>query len=78
MNAEMTLSDAMCRIHQAQAILSMWLETMTTSDDSAPDMVGGLLTILDGVANAMSIADEELGKVALERHNSRNGAGKAK
>lgn len=78
MRAEMTLSDAMCRVHQAQAILSMWLETMTTSDGGAPDMVGGLLTILDGVADAMSVADEELGKVALECHRNRSSVGKAK
>ncbi|MCX7132715.1 hypothetical protein [Aeromonas sp.] len=78
MRNEITLSDAMCRVHQAQAILSMWLETMTTSDDNAPDMVGGLLTILDGVADAMSIADEELGKVALERHRNRSSVGRAK
>ncbi|OCA60744.1 hypothetical protein A9R10_13100 [Aeromonas piscicola] len=77
MRAEMTLSDAMCRVHQAQAILSMWLETMTSSDGNTPDMVGGLLTILDGVADAMSIADEELGRVALECHRSQSEAGKA-
>ncbi|KAE9627739.1 hypothetical protein [Aeromonas veronii] len=74
MRAEMTLSDAMCRVHQAQAILSVWLETMTTSDDHAPNMVGSLLTILDGVADAMSTADEELGKVAIELHRSQSEA----
>ncbi|EKN6282918.1 hypothetical protein AB8964_04170 [Yersinia enterocolitica] len=52
---QITLDDVMCRIQQAQTILSFWRETMTTDDGSYPDIVGAALTILDGLPDAVAI-----------------------
>lgn len=45
----------MCRIQQAQTILYFWRETMTTDDGSYPDIVDAVLTILDGLPDAVAI-----------------------
>lgn len=45
----------MCRIQQAQTVLSFWRETMTTDDGSYPDIVDAVLTILDGLSDAVAI-----------------------
>lgn len=52
---QITLDDVMCRIQQAQTILSFWRETMTTDDGNYPDMVDAVLTILDGLSDAVAI-----------------------
>ncbi|HDM8409509.1 TPA: hypothetical protein ACSAFW_004351 [Yersinia enterocolitica] len=52
---QITLDDVMCRIQQAQTILSFWRETMTTDDGNYPDMVGAVLTILDGLSDTVAI-----------------------
>ncbi|EKN3637837.1 hypothetical protein ACS78O_14640 [Yersinia enterocolitica] len=52
---QITLDDVMCRILQAQTILSFWRETMTTDDGSYPNIVDAVLTILDGLPDAVAI-----------------------
>ncbi|HHH0343969.1 TPA: hypothetical protein ACPZNB_002992 [Yersinia enterocolitica] len=52
---QITLDDVMCRIQQAQTILSFWHETMTTDDGSYPDIIDAVLTILDGLPDAVAI-----------------------
>ncbi|HDL6629374.1 hypothetical protein [Yersinia enterocolitica] len=52
---QITLDDVMCRIQQAQTVLSFWRETMTTDDGSYPDIVDAVLTILDGLSDAVAI-----------------------
>jgi len=47
MKQELSVGEVMCRIQQAQTVLTVWLHTMTTSDGKAPDMVDAVLTILD-------------------------------
>ncbi|WP_407212057.1 hypothetical protein [Enterobacter hormaechei] len=49
----------MCRIQQAQTVLAMWLHTMTTDDGKAPDMVDAVLTILDGLADALAVESDK-------------------
>lgn len=52
---QITMDDVMCRIQQAQTILSFGCESMTTDDGNYPDMVGAVLTILDGLSDAVAI-----------------------
>ncbi|EPZ8124480.1 hypothetical protein ACXV6R_002323 [Yersinia enterocolitica] len=52
---QITMDDVMCRIQQAQTILSFWCESMTTDDGNYPDMVDAALTILDGLSDAVAI-----------------------
>lgn len=54
MSREMTLTDVMCRIQQAQTVLSVWLMTLTAEDGKAPDMVDSVLTILDGLPDVVA------------------------
>ncbi|EKN4075480.1 hypothetical protein ABHY64_003598 [Yersinia enterocolitica] len=46
---QITLDDVMCRIQQAQTVF------MTTDDGSYPDIVDAVLTILDGLSDAVAI-----------------------
>ncbi|GME35475.1 MULTISPECIES: hypothetical protein [Pantoea] len=56
---QIELSDVMCRIQQAQVVLTVWLETMTTDDGRVPDMVDSVLTILNGLPDAIAQQMEE-------------------
>lgn len=56
---QIELSDVMCRIQQAQVVLTVWLETMTTDDARVPDMVDSVLTILNGLPDAIAQQMEE-------------------
>ncbi|OVZ85799.1 hypothetical protein CBW58_22840 [Yersinia frederiksenii] len=51
---QITLGDAMSRVQQAQTILTLWLETLTPDDGNVPDMVDSILTILDGLPDAIA------------------------
>ncbi|MGP2410178.1 hypothetical protein V2A84_11265 [Yersinia sp. 2553 StPb PI] len=50
---QITLDDVMCRIQQAETVLTLWLGTLTTDD--GPSMVDAVLTILDGLSDAVAI-----------------------
>ncbi|EKN6263077.1 hypothetical protein DVP94_21290 [Yersinia enterocolitica] len=52
---QITLDDVMCRIQQAQVVLSFLREMMTTDDGNYPDMIDASLTILDGLSDAIAI-----------------------
>lgn len=39
-------------------MLSLWLETLTSDDGNVPDMVGVIITLLDGLANSIALHDE--------------------
>lgn len=58
MNHEISLCDVMSRIQQAQTVLSVWLQTLSTDDGKVPDMVDSVLTILDGLPDAVAVAME--------------------
>lgn len=59
MSHEITLNGVMCRIQQAQAVLSVSLDTLTTDDGVVPDLIASVLTILDGLPDAVAIAMEK-------------------
>ncbi|WP_413475992.1 hypothetical protein [Hafnia paralvei] len=50
----LALDDVACRIQQAETVLTMWLNTLTTDDGATPDMVGEVMSLLDGLANSIS------------------------
>ncbi|OHY62428.1 hypothetical protein BB778_24035 [Pluralibacter gergoviae] len=54
-----SLCDAKCRVQQAQEMLSLWLEA-TTNDDRTANLLGGVLTMLDGIPDVMDAAEGEL------------------
>ena len=59
MKQGLSVSEVMGRIQQAQTVLTMWLHTMTTDDGEAPDMVDAVLTILDGLADALAVESDK-------------------
>lgn len=62
------LDDAICQIEQAQAVLSLWLETTTSKDGDLSRMIGALLTLLDGVPESMDEAESKLADYAMREH----------
>lgn len=58
---KLQLIDATCQIEQAQAVLSMWLESTTkNSHPDLPRLIGSVLTLLHGVPQAMEEAESQL------------------
>lgn len=55
-----SLSDSICRVQQAQAVLSIWLERTTTDDGDTTDLIGAILSLLDGIPDVMDAAEDEL------------------
>ncbi|EBF0854563.1 TPA: hypothetical protein ACNRRR_005463 [Citrobacter freundii] len=59
--SKLQLIDATCQIEQAQAVLSMWLESTTkNSHPDLPRLIGSVLTLLHGVPQAMEEAESQL------------------
>lgn len=56
----MPLCDAICRVEQAQGVLSVWMEMGIFNRTLSPSMVGALITLLEGVPEAMNAANSEL------------------
>ena len=54
----MCLSDASCRVLQANAVLSMWLEN--PRDNSEANLVASIMTILEGVHEAIEEGESKL------------------
>lgn len=52
-SVEISLYKVISRIHQAQAVLSLWHETLSTDDGNIPDMIEAVLTLLDGLPDAI-------------------------
>lgn len=53
MSREISADDARCQIMQAQAILSMLLESLTANDGRLSDITGAVMTLLEGVPEVM-------------------------
>lgn len=51
------LTDAACRVQQAQAVLSVWLEN--SRDKYEENLVASIITLLDGVDAAIEHADNK-------------------
>ena len=67
--SRLQLIDATCQVEQAQAVLSMWLES--TTKDSHPDLsrlIGSVLTLLHGVPEAMEEAESQLADYVMREH----------
>lgn len=62
------LIEAQCRIEQVQAVLGFWLE-VTTSSYRDQLMIGAVMSLLNGVPEAIEEAEELLGKYALQNHS---------
>ncbi|RSV89329.1 hypothetical protein [Klebsiella aerogenes] len=55
-----SLADSICRVQQAQAVLSIWLERTTTDHGDTADLIGAILSLLEGIPDVMDAAEEEL------------------
>lgn len=67
--SKLQLIDATCQVEQAQAVLSMWLES--TTKNSHPDLsrlIGSVLTLLHGVPQAMEEAESQLADYVMREH----------
>lgn len=67
--SQLQLIDAACQIEQAQAVLSMWLES--TTKDTSPDLprlIGSILTLLHGVTEAMEEAESKLADYVMREY----------
>ncbi len=60
----MPIVDALCRVEQAQQVLSVWMEA-NISDSTTFHMMGALVSLLEGVPEAIEEADKELGDYKL-------------
>lgn len=58
--SQITLIDSMCRIKQAQAVLSLWLGSVTTDDGNTDDMIAAIQTLLHGIPDILSAVEDEL------------------
>lgn len=54
----MCLTDASCRVLQANAVLSMWLEN--PRDNYEANLVASIMTILEGVNEAIEEGESKL------------------
>lgn len=59
MSNDISLDSAILRVEQVQAILGMFLQIRTDSEQDS-QIIGALLNLLDGVPKAMTHADEAL------------------
>ncbi|WP_075180615.1 hypothetical protein [Pantoea sp. 1.19] len=69
MSRIISAEDACCQISQAQAVLSLWLEAESGSNERACQIIGTLITLLDGVPEAV---DALIGDV-MRLENNRGG-----
>lgn len=60
------LIEAQCRIEQVQTVLGFWLEGASNRDRL---MIGAVMSLLNGVPEAIQEADELLGKYELQNHS---------
>ncbi|WP_392439921.1 hypothetical protein AABD61_02220 [Edwardsiella piscicida] len=65
--------DAFCRVKSAQAILGLWLEVPGTNRGRTCDLIGGLLSILDGVPEAIERSEDELAELLEVISTSKGG-----
>lgn len=67
--SKLQLIDATCQVAQAQAVLSMWLESTTkNSHPDLPRLIGSVLTLLHGVPQAMEEAESQLADYVMREH----------
>ncbi|WP_447870007.1 hypothetical protein [Serratia fonticola] len=64
----MPLIDARGRVEQAKATLSVWLEVTSADDESDIHMIGAVMSLLEGVTEAMDEAESSLADYVLRDH----------
>ncbi|GDO85581.1 hypothetical protein [Escherichia coli] len=62
------LIEAQYRIEQVQTVLGFWLEGASPSNRDKL-MIGSVMSLLNGVPEAIQEADELLGKYELQNHS---------
>lgn len=69
--SSLTISDAQCHVEQAQAVLSLWLEVASASDDDKQfKMIGSLISLLEGVPEAIQDAEGVLHDMAMKNYKA--------
>lgn len=69
--SHLQLIDAQCRVEQAQATLSVWLEA-TTAKDRDRQLICTLMTLLEAVPEAIRVADEELADCVMRTYRGKH------
>jgi hypothetical protein len=64
---KLCLIDARGRVEQAKAALSVWLEA-TRATERDTNMIGAVMSLLEGVTEAMDEADGKLADYVLRDH----------
>ena len=68
--SDMQLIDAQCRVEQAQALLSIWLEG-TKASERDMQLICALISLLQDVPETIKTADEELADYVLCAHREK-------
>lgn len=68
--SDMQLIDAQCRVEQAQALLSIWLEG-TKASERDMQLICALISLLQDVSETIKTADEELADYVLCAHREK-------
>ncbi|AWO80694.1 MULTISPECIES: hypothetical protein [Serratia] len=66
--SQVSLADSICRVQQAQAVLSIWLErtSLRTHSNGEEDLIGAIMSLLQGVPEIMEGADEVLAGMVMQ------------
>ena len=64
---KVSLSDSICRVQQAQAVLSVWLESTTTDHGNTSDLIGAIMSLLEGIPDVMTAAEDELFTIDMHK-----------
>lgn len=63
---KVSLADSTCRIKQAQQVLSLWLEAPIKKDSGTANLIGAIISLLDGIPELMDSAEDELAGMDLK------------
>ncbi|EDT7252962.1 MULTISPECIES: hypothetical protein [Enterobacteriaceae] len=58
--SKVSLADSTCRIQQAQEVLSLWLEATNKNDSGTANLIGAIISLLDGIPELMDSVEGEL------------------
>ncbi|WP_260862766.1 hypothetical protein [Citrobacter sp. Marseille-Q6884] len=64
--SKVSLADSICRVRQAQVVLSLWLEAMNKNDNTTDNLIGAIMSLLDGIPELMDSAEGELLEMDLK------------
>ncbi|HAT3677927.1 hypothetical protein [Serratia marcescens] len=66
--SQVSLADSICRVQQAQAVLSIWLEraSLRTHSNGEEDLIGAIISLLQGIPEIMDDAEEVLAGIVMQ------------